>query len=101
MPIQLEKTTPQQVTASIHVVTAAKADFLSSEARLTIKSYSSRQARDSGASALLTRRRSLRGETYNEYFSRSVLQEQGKDPITQAEKYLINTSEFKGGTIVE
>jgi len=101
MPIKLNHTTPEQVTASYHVVRGANADFIDNQAKITVETYLSKSAFTGGATPVQTRRRTVSGNAYNNYFGRSVLQKKGKDPVTQAQKYLVNaTAEWNSGTIV-
>lgn len=101
MPIELSYTTSQEVSAHYHFVTGADADFIDNRAVLTIETYLDESAFKKGAEPLEVRRRTVSGDSYSNYFARSVLQELGKDPVTQAEKYLVNaTQEFSSGTII-
>lgn len=102
MPIQKDVSTQHQVSASFHVIKKGVSDFMAESATLTVKSYVSQSAYEAGATALATKRYTVTGDKYSRYFARDVLQEKGKDPVTQAEKYLLGaTSRFGGGTVID
>jgi len=101
MPIQMQESTSQNVEASFHVVTGADAKFDQNRAELRIETFVDQTAFEQSADPVLTRRRTVSGDNYVSYFGRSVLQEKGNDPVTQAEKFLTQaTQEFGAGTIV-
>jgi len=101
MPLQDTQTTPQGVDASFHVIRKFDGDPIGDTVELTVYSYRDQAAFQKGKDHLWVRRYTIKGTLFDTYMKRDVLQNQGNDPITQGEEYLVNElSEWIDATII-
>jgi|APHM01.1.fsa_nt_gi hypothetical protein len=91
MPLSGDIEVEGGVTASYHVIAKILAWSSLDKAVITLEHYRDKQALTNGKLPLQTDKHAINNEgsnDFNTYLKQSVLQEAGKDPISQSEKYL-------------
>lgn len=95
MPLTGDIDTESGAVASYHVVDDILARARQDEVIITLSSYLDETAFTAGKAPVRSQKYTVQDQAFDNYFEQSVLKEQGIEPVSQAESYIVdNKSEL-------